>query len=362
MGSKYGDCCSQYSYCGSTSEYCGTGCQAGFGKCNPSSSSNSASRTSSSTHSSSSSRALSTTSTVTSFSSSSVSSPSSASSSVFSSASSSASSSAYSSSLTTSSDSSTSASTSSSASQSSTTSSDSTTSTSLALSVTSSATASVTPTPSSNSLCGIEGYDIVDFQVFGSTSFTTTADCLATCQQDAACGSVIVYTGTCYKARLSVTPERVVATPGTGLVFYDRSCGPSVVATSTASATASSASTPTPTVCPAPTFTCVPYPTCPQFTSPLTSACPAQGGMCNNNYFTRCSQAPAVGSQVIAQLGNTVAGGDGCRLACNARDNCAAFVFSTTSPAGQICDLYATLNGFSSSFVDTYLRICPTTC
>jgi hypothetical protein len=84
--------------------------------------------------------------------------------------------------------------------------------------------------------------------------------------------------------------------------------------------------------------------------------------MCNKNYFVRCSQAPAAGSQVIAQVGLTVSGGDACRLACDARDNCAAFVYAASGPAGQICDLYATLNGFSSSFVDTFLRICPTTC
>ncbi|KAF2823788.1 hypothetical protein CC86DRAFT_468803, partial [Ophiobolus disseminans] len=38
-GSRYGDCCSQYSYCGSTDGYCGKGCQEGFGTCKGSASS-----------------------------------------------------------------------------------------------------------------------------------------------------------------------------------------------------------------------------------------------------------------------------------------------------------------------------------
>ncbi|CAI9629312.1 unnamed protein product [Alternaria burnsii] len=38
-GSKWGNCCSQYSYCGSTDTYCGSGCQPGFGNCKPASSS-----------------------------------------------------------------------------------------------------------------------------------------------------------------------------------------------------------------------------------------------------------------------------------------------------------------------------------
>ncbi|RAR09172.1 carbohydrate esterase family 4 protein [Stemphylium lycopersici] len=39
VGSKWGNCCSQYSYCGSTDAYCGSGCQPGFGDCKPLSSS-----------------------------------------------------------------------------------------------------------------------------------------------------------------------------------------------------------------------------------------------------------------------------------------------------------------------------------
>ncbi|KAF2824847.1 hypothetical protein CC86DRAFT_407990 [Ophiobolus disseminans] len=39
QGSKYGNCCSQWSYCGSTQDYCGSGCQPGFGSCNALSSS-----------------------------------------------------------------------------------------------------------------------------------------------------------------------------------------------------------------------------------------------------------------------------------------------------------------------------------
>lgn len=35
LGSKFGDCCSEYGYCGSTSEYCSVnnGCQTDFGSC-----------------------------------------------------------------------------------------------------------------------------------------------------------------------------------------------------------------------------------------------------------------------------------------------------------------------------------------
>ncbi|KAH9433433.1 hypothetical protein MCOR02_005480 [Pyricularia oryzae] len=33
QGSKWGNCCSQYSYCGSSDAYCGTGCQSGYGTC-----------------------------------------------------------------------------------------------------------------------------------------------------------------------------------------------------------------------------------------------------------------------------------------------------------------------------------------
>ncbi|KAF7447126.1 Keratin-associated protein 5-4 [Pyrenophora tritici-repentis] len=33
QGSKFGDCCSEYSYCGSDPAYCGAKCQPGFGRC-----------------------------------------------------------------------------------------------------------------------------------------------------------------------------------------------------------------------------------------------------------------------------------------------------------------------------------------
>ncbi|KAF1848707.1 carbohydrate-binding module family 18 protein [Cucurbitaria berberidis CBS 394.84] len=67
QGSKWGDCCSQYSYCGLTKAYCGDGCQQGFGKCNlvssPSSPRPISSSISSSTRQTSSSTTLSSTST-----------------------------------------------------------------------------------------------------------------------------------------------------------------------------------------------------------------------------------------------------------------------------------------------------------
>ncbi|OAL53496.1 hypothetical protein IQ07DRAFT_482252, partial [Pyrenochaeta sp. DS3sAY3a] len=33
QGSKFGNCCSQYSWCGSTNDYCGQGCLPGYGEC-----------------------------------------------------------------------------------------------------------------------------------------------------------------------------------------------------------------------------------------------------------------------------------------------------------------------------------------
>ncbi|KAF2834020.1 hypothetical protein CC86DRAFT_278769, partial [Ophiobolus disseminans] len=33
LGSKWGNCCSQFSYCGSTDAYCGKGCQDKYGNC-----------------------------------------------------------------------------------------------------------------------------------------------------------------------------------------------------------------------------------------------------------------------------------------------------------------------------------------
>ncbi|KAF1847214.1 carbohydrate-binding module family 18 protein, partial [Cucurbitaria berberidis CBS 394.84] len=35
LGSRWGNCCSQYSYCGSTIDYCAVDtCQKGYGTCN----------------------------------------------------------------------------------------------------------------------------------------------------------------------------------------------------------------------------------------------------------------------------------------------------------------------------------------
>ncbi|KAF2752273.1 carbohydrate-binding module family 18 protein, partial [Sporormia fimetaria CBS 119925] len=33
LGSRYGNCCSQYSYCGTGRDYCKAGCQSPFGIC-----------------------------------------------------------------------------------------------------------------------------------------------------------------------------------------------------------------------------------------------------------------------------------------------------------------------------------------
>ncbi|KAF1849606.1 carbohydrate-binding module family 18 protein, partial [Cucurbitaria berberidis CBS 394.84] len=33
LGSKFGNCCSQYGWCGTTTAYCGAGCQTKSGTC-----------------------------------------------------------------------------------------------------------------------------------------------------------------------------------------------------------------------------------------------------------------------------------------------------------------------------------------
>jgi hypothetical protein len=85
--------------------------------------------------------------------------------------------------------------------------------------------------------------------------------------------------------------------------------------------------------------------------------------MCNNNYFVRCSNIPIVGSEILAQLGRSVADGDGCRMACDARTDCSGFVYALNPPFPHTCDLYGLIGGFNmAGNANTYIRICPNTC
>ncbi|RII19138.1 hypothetical protein CUC08_Gglean001801 [Alternaria sp. MG1] len=320
-GGRYGDCCSQYSYCGSSSAYCGTGCQPGFGKCDAVSSSSaisSSSLGSSSSGSASSSPVL------------------------------------VSSTL----------STESLSSDSSTTSPiPVTSSTSSEITVTSTSTSTTTPSPIADEFCGIEGYDTVDLQVISSKPFTTLDSCIADCQAQSACGSFIVYSNTCYLTRVPITSTNVTPQPNAGLKFYNRDCvsnalaatAPfSTLATSTVPTSTSTTSTSTSTVCttPAPTTSCVAYPGCPKFTAGLANSCPSYGGQCQDNYFVRCEQSPAPGSQTILDIPNISV--DECRQRCDGIDNCAAFSYKAST-----CYLWKSLNGFNSDSATVYIRICP---
>ncbi|RYN62740.1 hypothetical protein AA0118_g4993 [Alternaria tenuissima] len=288
-GGKYGDCCSQYSYCGSSSAYCGTGCQPGFGKCDavPSSSVVSSSTLdSSSSLSSSSSRSASSSSLV-----------------LISTSSASESTTSTSSSESLSSDSSTVIPT------------PVTSSTSSEITVTSTSTTTASPSPTADQFCGIEGVDTVDLQVISGKPFTTLDACLADCQAQSACGSFIVYSNECYLARVPITSSNVNPQPNTGLKYYNRGCvasplaattPPSTLATSTVPTSTSTTSTSPSTVCipPAPTVSCVAYPGCPKFTAGLANSCPSYGAQCQDNYFVRCENTPAPGSQTILELPN----------------------------------------------------------
>ncbi|KAL1794410.1 hypothetical protein ACET3X_007831 [Alternaria dauci] len=311
-GGKYGDCCSQYSYCGSSSAYCGTGCQPGFGKCDAVSSSSAVSSStlsSSSLDSSSSSAAP--------------------------------------------------------VSSSSTTESTiSTTSTSSEIAVTSTSSTTASPSPTAEEFCGVAGYDVVDLQVFSGKPFTSLDACLADCKANSQCRSYIIYSDTCYFARLPITSTNVVPSPNTGLTYYNRDCEanpmaattapPSTLATSTVPISTGMTSTSTSTVCvpPAPTVSCVPYPTCPKFTAGLANSCPCYGAQCQDDYFVRCGETPASGSQAISSIpGISV---DACRQKCDEIDNCMAFSYKTST-----CNLWKYVNGFiSDPDSNDYIRIC----
>ena len=133
---------------------------------------------------------------------------------------------------------------------------------------------------------------------------------------------------------------------------------PASTTTSTSTSTTTPTPTPTPSVCTpaAPTVSCVKYPECPQFTTPLSNACPANNSQCKDNYFVRCENRPAAGSEVILAI-DGIPTADVCRQRCDGSDACAAFAFLSTN-----CVLYRSINGFISHPATTFIRICADSC
>ncbi|KAA8625815.1 hypothetical protein PtrV1_01495 [Pyrenophora tritici-repentis] len=107
---------------------------------------------------------------------------------------------------------------------------------------------------------------------------------------------------------------------------------------------------------PVPTVFCVAYPDCKQFTTPLSNSCPANGAQCKDNYFVRCENIPAPGSQVLLAVGG-IPNVNICRQTCDGQNNCSAFAYKAFN-----CILYSSINGFVSDPATTFIRICPTTC
>jgi hypothetical protein len=121
----------------------------------------------------------------------------------------------------------------------------------------------------------------------------------------------------------------------------------------------STTSTSTSAVCipPAPTVSCVAYPECQQFTAGLANSCPSYGAQCQDNYFVRCGEKPASGSQAILDVpGISV---DACRERCDGIDDCMAFSYKAST-----CYLWKYVNGFiQDDESNDFIRICPvTTC
>jgi hypothetical protein len=189
--------------------------------------------------------------------------------------------------------------------------------------------------------------------------------CVANCRAESACESMIVYSNTCYLARLPITSTNVTPQPNSGLKYYNRDCEANSLTTAapptiTAPTSTSTSTTSTSTVCvpPAPTVSCVKYPDCQKFTAGLANGCPAYASQCQDNYFVRCGDTGASGSQAIATLPG-VANVDVCRQQCDAHNDCSAFSYQAST-----CTLWRTLNGFiSAPASNTFIRICPvTTC
>jgi hypothetical protein len=334
-GGKFGDCCSQYSYCGSSSAYCGTGCQPGFGKCDAVSSDSSKTST------------LARPSSLSTYSSSSLSSSSAAliSTPISTEISSMFTSTSLSTSL----------------------SSDSSTS-SISISSMTSTSSITAPSPNAGKFCGVEGYDTVNLQIITSKPFTTLDACLGDCKAQSTCSSFILYSNICYLARVPITSTNVAPQSGSGLIYYNVDCGDNN-SPETTTAPPTMSATPTPTspsitssssVCvpPAPTVSCVKYPDCQKFTAGLSNSCPAYAAQCQDNYFVRCGDTGASGSQAIDTLPG-VANVDVCRQQCDAHDDCSAFSYQDST-----CTLWRYLNGFiSAPTSNTFIRICPvTTC
>jgi hypothetical protein len=334
-GGKFGDCCSQYSYCGSSSAYCGTGCQPGFGKCNAVSSE------SSNIHTPAKSTSLS------SYTSSSLSSSSVALIPTTISTEISSTLSITSSSMSVSSDSSTS---------------------STMISSTTSTSSTAAPSSNAGKFCGVEGIDVVNLQAISSKPFTTLDACFGDCKAESACSSFILYANICLLTQIPISSTNVVPQKGTGLVYYNVDCADNN-SPETTTAPPIMSETPTPTsssitsstsVCvpPAPTVSCVKYPDCQKFTAGLSNSCPSYASQCQDNYFVRCGDTGASGSQAIANLPGT-ANVDTCRQQCDSHDDCSAFSYQDST-----CTLWRYLNGFiSAPTSNTFIRICPvTTC
>ncbi|RYN19618.1 hypothetical protein AA0113_g9881 [Alternaria arborescens] len=197
--------------------------------------------------------------------------------------------------------------------------------------------------------------------------FTSLDACLADCKAESGCESFVVISTSCHLTRIPITSTNVIPRPGSGVKFYNRDCVAdplaattplATLATSTVPTSTSITSTSTSTVCTpaAPTVSCVAYPNCPKFTAGLANSCPSYGAQCQDNYFVRCENTPAPGSQTILELPNISV--DECRQRCDGIDNCAAFSYKAST-----CYLWKSINGFNSDSATVYIRICPaTTC
>ncbi|KAF2751120.1 carbohydrate-binding module family 18 protein [Sporormia fimetaria CBS 119925] len=401
LGSVFGDCCSQYNYCGSSNAYCGKGCQSPFGKCNgqppsSSSSSSSSSELTSSTSSSSSESSAITTPTE-------------------------SSTTTEEASPTPTPESST---TTEEASPTPTPeSSTTTTESSTSFSSTGASSTTSVPAPQCTSLpsggtCGIFEGGVLASSCPGSSGLCKDgywarcsqapavgagtllaqlgfrvaggAGCEAACNANPSCKG-FVFSPTSPVGQLCDLYSRIDGTSASFVSTFIKICDGAVepspssttsseVATSTESSS-SEAVTPAPTTTestssssteassttsiPAPECTYLPTlpdgGTCTTDADVSTGGCPGSDGLCQNGYWARCSKAPAPGAgTLLQQLGSRVVGFSGCKAACDAADACVGFVFSATSPVGQLCDLYSRIQGpaFSLSFVSTFVKVC----
>ncbi|KAF1835699.1 hypothetical protein BDW02DRAFT_277609 [Decorospora gaudefroyi] len=376
LGSRWGDCCSQYSYCGSTKAYCAADtCQKGFGKCNGGGSSSS--RTSSSTAGSSSS---------------STSLVSSSGAGTASSSSAAVVSSSESSSLV--------AEISSSATQ---TSSDSAVVSSSATSTATSSTSNPQPTcfdvpdcdslaPSINTACSLQansgkcaaGYQARcgtrpqtgSVEISNSPSTSTGGDaCAAACTLDSTCVGFVwtssftgVYSCVLYSTITSVTTgfgstylkvcddavsgsaSSVIAssTPTLSIIATTVSASNTIDATSSASPVAS--------VCPYLVPSCLPA----QTVSSLDNVNCQAGITCTSRYTMRCNMQVATTAAIIGI--RPAIDVEDCASQCDGDLTCLGFAFvkSTSTPVSYSCTFY---NHFprvlQASNTVLYTRVCP---